>query len=270
MGGTGKWPPRQSLLADPLRKGAADPGETQLAEDFHGSESGSYGGYIVRNVGPRTQPVSARGAPPTRRGSGRGDPGPISISSSGRRQKYREGNVAADRTPRSNTGVRRSGTSQAGGQRGASSEPPSRRVCGMSVMPCADYAMIPVLPQSFCSPSHSALEPTRQSSPWITRRCWLRSHIRILTGSSWSGPGFRSNRNRVSAGDFGDWKRQSKAFEDLNASNSDDFNIATRDRPEFVREAWTPRPATTECWDSLFSWAAISSPRKESQAMSTW
>jgi putative ABC transport system permease protein len=45
---------------------------------------------------------------------------------------------------------------------------------------------------------------------------------------------FQEQRNRVSAGDFSDWKRQSKAFDDLNASNSDDFNIATRDRPEFV------------------------------------
>ena len=45
---------------------------------------------------------------------------------------------------------------------------------------------------------------------------------------------FQEQRNRVSAGDFSDWKRRSKAFEDLNVSNSDDFNIATRDRPEFV------------------------------------
>jgi putative ABC transport system permease protein len=45
---------------------------------------------------------------------------------------------------------------------------------------------------------------------------------------------FQEQRNRVSAGDFTDWKRQSKTFEDLNASGSDDFNIATRDRPEFV------------------------------------
>ena len=41
--------------------------------------------------------------------------------------------------------------------------------------------------------------------------------------------------NRVSAGDFTDWKRQSTAlFKDLNARTSDNFNIATQDRPELV------------------------------------
>jgi putative ABC transport system permease protein len=41
--------------------------------------------------------------------------------------------------------------------------------------------------------------------------------------------------NRVSAGDFTDWKRQSTAlFQDLNARTSDNFNIATQDRPELV------------------------------------
>ena len=45
---------------------------------------------------------------------------------------------------------------------------------------------------------------------------------------------FHEQSNRVSAGDLNDWKRQTTAFEALNASGSDDFNIATRDRPEFV------------------------------------
>jgi putative ABC transport system permease protein len=38
----------------------------------------------------------------------------------------------------------------------------------------------------------------------------------------------------VSAADFTDWKRQSTAFEDLNAWATDDFNVATQDRPEMV------------------------------------
>jgi putative ABC transport system permease protein len=37
----------------------------------------------------------------------------------------------------------------------------------------------------------------------------------------------------VSPGDFTDWKRQSTAFEDLNACGTNNFNIASRERPEF-------------------------------------
>jgi putative ABC transport system permease protein len=39
--------------------------------------------------------------------------------------------------------------------------------------------------------------------------------------------------NFVSSGDFKEWKRQSTTFEDLNASGTNNFNIATQDRPEF-------------------------------------
>jgi putative ABC transport system permease protein len=42
------------------------------------------------------------------------------------------------------------------------------------------------------------------------------------------------HRDWVSAGDFSDWKRQSTVFADLNAGSTDNFNIATRDRPEFL------------------------------------
>jgi len=42
------------------------------------------------------------------------------------------------------------------------------------------------------------------------------------------------HRNWVSAGDFTDWKRQSSAFEDLNAWQTDSCNIATPDNPEFI------------------------------------
>jgi putative ABC transport system permease protein len=41
--------------------------------------------------------------------------------------------------------------------------------------------------------------------------------------------------NSVSAGDFTDWKRQSTAFEDLNAWSGSRFNIATKDQPELVQ-----------------------------------
>ena len=46
---------------------------------------------------------------------------------------------------------------------------------------------------------------------------------------------FEGHRNFVSVGDFIDWKRQNTAFEDLNALTTDDFNVATPDRPEFIR-----------------------------------
>jgi putative ABC transport system permease protein len=49
----------------------------------------------------------------------------------------------------------------------------------------------------------------------------------------WSN--LQGHRTWVSAGDFIDWKRQNTAFEDLNALTTDDFNIATKDRPEFVQ-----------------------------------
>lgn len=46
---------------------------------------------------------------------------------------------------------------------------------------------------------------------------------------------YEGHRNLVSVGDFIDWKRQSTAFEDLNALTTDDFNVATPDRPEFIQ-----------------------------------
>jgi putative ABC transport system permease protein len=44
----------------------------------------------------------------------------------------------------------------------------------------------------------------------------------------------QEQRNGVSVGDFIDWKRQNTLFEDLNAANEEDFNVATKDRPEFI------------------------------------
>lgn len=41
-------------------------------------------------------------------------------------------------------------------------------------------------------------------------------------------------RNVVSAGDFLDWKRQSAAFQDLNAWTGASFNVATKEQPEFI------------------------------------
>lgn len=47
---------------------------------------------------------------------------------------------------------------------------------------------------------------------------------------------FQGRRNTVSPGDFADWKRQSAAFQDLNAWGADNFHIAAhaQDRPEFI------------------------------------
>jgi putative ABC transport system permease protein len=44
----------------------------------------------------------------------------------------------------------------------------------------------------------------------------------------------RGHRNGVSPADFLDWKRQSNAFQDLNAQSQDSFNIATPEQPEYV------------------------------------
>jgi putative ABC transport system permease protein len=44
----------------------------------------------------------------------------------------------------------------------------------------------------------------------------------------------QGHRNRVSVGDFVDWKRQSSVFQDVNAWSEGDFNIATQDRPEDI------------------------------------
>jgi putative ABC transport system permease protein len=48
----------------------------------------------------------------------------------------------------------------------------------------------------------------------------------------WSKP--EGQRNGASVGDFIDWKPQSTAFQDLNAAYTPDFNVATKDRPEFI------------------------------------
>ena len=40
--------------------------------------------------------------------------------------------------------------------------------------------------------------------------------------------------NGISAGDFTDWKRESKSFEDINAFTGGSFNIASKDQPENI------------------------------------
>ena len=45
----------------------------------------------------------------------------------------------------------------------------------------------------------------------------------------------KTYHNSVSAGDFTDWKRQSTAFQDLNAWSGSRFNIATKDQPELIQ-----------------------------------
>src|SRR5579863_1938367 len=44
----------------------------------------------------------------------------------------------------------------------------------------------------------------------------------------------KGNRNSVSPADYLDWKRQSSAFQGLDAVSFDSFNVATQDQPEFL------------------------------------
>ncbi|HEX3661342.1 MAG TPA: ABC transporter permease [Acidobacteriaceae bacterium] len=46
-------------------------------------------------------------------------------------------------------------------------------------------------------------------------------------------------RNGVSAGDYLDWKRQSTAFQDLNAWTGASFNVATKEQPEYIEATQT-------------------------------
>jgi putative ABC transport system permease protein len=49
----------------------------------------------------------------------------------------------------------------------------------------------------------------------------------------WSKVG--GHDNGTAAGDFLDWKQQSKSFQQLAAWNDDEFNLATQDHPEQVQ-----------------------------------
>jgi putative ABC transport system permease protein len=51
----------------------------------------------------------------------------------------------------------------------------------------------------------------------------------------------QGQRGLVSLADLADWKRQTTAFEDLNAGGSNNFNIATQDSPEFF-DGWEATP----------------------------
>jgi len=48
----------------------------------------------------------------------------------------------------------------------------------------------------------------------------------------WSKVG--GDRNVVSAGDFVEWRRRSTAFQELNASDGNSFNLSTAEHPEQV------------------------------------
>jgi putative ABC transport system permease protein len=50
----------------------------------------------------------------------------------------------------------------------------------------------------------------------------------------WVWSKINDGHNSVSAGDFTDWKRDSKIFQDIHAFTDADFNLATRDQPEVV------------------------------------
>ena len=45
----------------------------------------------------------------------------------------------------------------------------------------------------------------------------------------------QGNRNVVAAGDYTDWKQQNAVFSDLNAWSGTNFNIATKDQPQFLQ-----------------------------------
>jgi putative ABC transport system permease protein len=45
---------------------------------------------------------------------------------------------------------------------------------------------------------------------------------------------FQGHRNFVSVGDLADWRRRTTVFERLETATPDNFNIATRDRPEYL------------------------------------
>ncbi len=46
----------------------------------------------------------------------------------------------------------------------------------------------------------------------------------------------RGHNNGTSAGDFLDWKRQSKSFQQLAAWNDSSFNLSTQDQPERIQD----------------------------------
>jgi putative ABC transport system permease protein len=74
--------------------------------------------------------------------------------------------------------------------------------------------------------------------------------------------------NSVSAGDFTDWKRQSTAFQDLNAFSGSGFNIATKDQPQLIQG----RLATTGFFQMMgqgFFLGAASCPRKARRGKTT-
>ena len=48
----------------------------------------------------------------------------------------------------------------------------------------------------------------------------------------WSKP--NGGRNVISAGDYLDWKRQNKSFQDIVASAGASFNLSTHDQPEQI------------------------------------
>lgn len=50
----------------------------------------------------------------------------------------------------------------------------------------------------------------------------------------WVWSTINNGHNSVSAGDFIDWKRDSKVFQDIHAFTGADFNLATHDQPEVV------------------------------------
>ncbi len=63
---------------------------------------------------------------------------------------------------------------------------------------------------------------------------------------------FQGHRQVISAGDFLEWKRESSAFQDLNAWTDGTFNVATREQPESV-EARITSPGLNRMLGTPFS-----------------
>ena len=62
--------------------------------------------------------------------------------------------------------------------------------------------------------------------------------------------------NGMSAGDFTDWKRQNRTFQDMNAWTGGTFNLSTKDQPEQI-DGRQVTPGFYGCWARRFSWGGI-------------
>ncbi len=71
----------------------------------------------------------------------------------------------------------------------------------------------------------------------------------------------QGGNNSVAAGDYLDWKRQNKAFQDINAWSGANFNFATPDQPEQINGS-AETPGFLRMTGNDFSWGAILLPEE--------